>query len=191
DPALLHRHVEQLAQEKEREQEGTLRKLLALGGPDAEQAEVLARLANLLRARALRLSVEAQIGESEGRPAAAALRDRAQQARSEAIARFRELWKKYPQAPRLDEALFFLADSLQESGDEPGAVAATRELTRRFPNSRWAPDAHVFTGEQLFEQARLDAALAEYRAAAKVETAEVYPYALYKAAWCLFNKKEF
>lgn len=189
DKALLHRHGAQLTLEKEREQEGTLRKLLALGGPAEEQAEVLTRLANLLRARALALSSQANTSDDE--VSGAALRGRAKAIRDEAVARYRELVKKYPSAPRMDEALFFLADSLQEGGDDRAAVVAASELTRRFPASSWAPDAHVFVGEHFFETARLDAALAEYRAAAKVETAEVYPYALYKAAWCRFNQRAF
>ena len=102
-----------------------------------------------------------------------------------------ELLKKYPRAPRLDEALFFLADTLQESGRDPEAVAAARELTRRFPRSPWAPASHVFVGEHLFDAARLDEALKEYRAAAEVPSDDVYPYALYKAAWCRFNQNAF
>ncbi len=191
DPALLHRHVATLTADKEREQEFTLRRLLALGGPDDEQAEVLTRLANLLRARALQLGVSAQLAETDAPGQAASLREQLKSVRAESIARYRELLEKYPSSPRLDEALFFLADSLQEAGDERAAVVVARELITRFPKSGWAPDSHVFVGEHDFETAKLDQALAEYRAAAEVTTAEVYPYAVYKAAWCRFNQREF
>ena len=189
DPALLHRRVDSVALAKDREQEGALRSLLKLGGPEEEQAEVLTRLANVLRARALELTTQGNVAEDESK--GAAIREKAKVVRTEAIARYRELVKGYPNAPRMDEALFFLADSLQEAGDDRAAVAAARELTKRFPTSAWAPDAHVFVGEHLFETAKLEEALAEYRAAAAVETAEVYPYALYKAAWCRFNQRAF
>src|SRR6267142_2580845 len=192
DPTLLHRGAGPIVAAREQEQEAMLRRMLELGGSSAEQAEVVARLAGLLRARGLALSIRAQAAADEGDEAAAA-RDRrgAADARAEAIARYRELLKKYPRAARLDEALFFLADTLQESGRDPEAVAAARELTRRFPRSPWAPASHVFLGEHLFDAARLDEALKEYRAAAEVPTDDVYPYALYKAAWCRFNQNAF
>jgi TolA-binding protein len=191
DAALLHRGAEPAVEAKEQEQERALRSLLALGGSELSQAEVTARLANLLRNRALALTIRvAAEAEQDG---AAAERDRAsaQTARTEAIALYRELLRKYSRAPKLDEALFFLADALQDSGKDEEAVAAARELTRRFPRSQWAPAAHVFVGEHLFDKAKLADALAEYRAAAEVETDEVYPYALYKAAWCRFNQGAF
>src|SRR5215470_17759119 len=139
DPALLHRGAEHLVETKEREQERALRNLLALGGSEREQAEVTQRLANLLRARGLALAVRAA-AEAENDPGGAERRRAGgQAARSEAIALYRELLRKYPAAPRLDEALFFLADVLQDSGKDEDAVAAARELTRRFPGSPWAP----------------------------------------------------
>src|SRR6266403_3697369 len=192
DPTLLHRGAEPIVAAREQEQEATLRRMLELGGSSAEQAEVVARLAGLLRARGLALSIRAQAAADDGDEAAAA-RDRrgAADARAEAIARYQELLKKYPRAPRTDEALFFLADTLQESGRDPEAIAATRELTRRFPRSAWAPASHVFIGEHLFDAAKLDEALKEYRAAAQVPSDEVYPYALYKAGWCRFNQNAF
>jgi TolA-binding protein/Flp pilus assembly protein TadD len=191
DPGLLHRNVEQLTQQKEAEQEATLRRLLQLGGSQAEQAEVLARLANTLRARALSLSIRAQ-GEESADPAAAE-RERkiAQTARTEAIERFRERLGKFPKAPGTDESLFFLADALQDSANDQEAVQTARELVKRFPRSAYAPASHVFIGEHLFDAARLDDALAEYRAAAAVPSDDVYPYALYKAAWCRFNQNRF
>src|SRR5258708_12442174 len=192
DPALLHRHVEQVVAEKEHEQEQSLRRLLELGGTPKEEAEVLARLAGLLRARGLTLAIQAQ-SEADSGDEAAAARDRtdAADARSEAIARYHELLKKYPNAGRTDEALFFLADTLQDSGRDQQAVQSARELTRRFRRSQWAPASHVCIGEHLFDAAKLEEALREYRAAAEVPSDEVYPYAIYKAAWCRFNQSAF
>lgn len=192
DPTLLHRGAEPTVAAREQEQEGALRRMLELGGSPSEQAEVVARLAGLLRARGLALSNRAHAAADAGDEAAAA-RDRraAADARAEAIARYRELLKRYPRATRTDEALFFLADTLQESGRDPEAIAAARELTRRFPRSAWAPASHVFIGEHLFDAAKLDEALKEYRAAAEVSTDDVFPYALYKAAWCRFNQNAF
>src|SRR5207302_1428391 len=178
DPTLLHRDPGAIVAAKEQEQEAALRRMLELGGSSAEQAEALARLAALLRSRGLALSIRAQAEADQGNEAAA-VRDRraAADARAEAVARYRELLNKYPRAPRTDEALYFLADSLQESGREREAIVVARELTRRFPRSSWAPASHVFIGEHLFEAAKLDAALKEYRAAAEAPDDDVYPYA--------------
>ncbi|HEX4383590.1 MAG TPA: tetratricopeptide repeat protein, partial [Myxococcales bacterium] len=90
-----------------------------------------------------------------------------------------------------DESLFFLADALQDSGKDQEAVQSARELVTRFPRSLYAPASHVFIGEHLFDAAKLDEALTEYRAAATVPSDDVYPYALYKAAWCRFNQNRF
>src|SRR3989454_7527781 len=192
DPTLLHRDAGAVVAAKEQEQEAALRRMLELGGSPAEQAEALARLAGLLRSRGLAASIRAQAEADEGNEAAAD-RDRraAGDARAEAIARYRELLNKYPRAPRTDEALFFLADSLQESGRDREAIVVARELTRRFSRSPWAPASHVFIGEHLFDAAKLDGALKEYRAAAEAPDDDVYPYALYKAAWCRFNQGAF
>ncbi len=191
DPALLHKHVEEVVAEKEREQEQALRHLLSLGGAPEEQAEITARLAGSLRARGLALGIRAQ-GEADTDQAAAD-KDQAAagEARAEAVQRYRELLKKYPNSGKQDEALFFLADTLQDSGKDDDAVKAARELVKRFPKSQWAPASHVFIGEHLFETAKLAEALAEYQAAAQVTTDEVYPYALYKMAWCRFNQNAF
>ena len=180
DPNLLHRDATVAAKDLERET--ALRRMLQLGGSAGEQAEALARLAAVLRAKGLHLALQGKT-DADARAASAA--------RTEAIARYRDLLRRYPAAPRTDEALFFLADTLQDSGRDDEAVEAARELTRRFPKSQWAPASHVFIGEHLFDQGKLDAALAEYRAAAEVTTDEVYPYALYKAAWCRFNQNAF
>src|SRR5438105_1194091 len=112
DPGLLHPHAERIVQEKDQEQERALRRLLALGGNDSEQAEIIQRLAATLRARGLSLAIRAQAGPDAG-DAVAADRDRttAQSFRTEAISLYRRLVKTYPRAPRLDEALFFPADT--------------------------------------------------------------------------------
>src|SRR5437870_9349304 len=126
DPTLLHRDAGAVVAAKEQEQEAALRRMLELGGSPAEQAEALARLAGLLRSRGLAASIRAQAEADEGNEAAAARNRRAAgDARAESIARYRELLNKYPRAPRTDEALFFLADPLQESGG-----AATRSAAR-------------------------------------------------------------
>src|SRR2546426_1149787 len=80
---------------------------------------------------------------------------------------------------------------VEESGRDREAIGVARELTRRFPRSPWAPASHVFIGEHLFDAAKLDGALKEYRAAAEAPYDDVYPYALYKAAWCRFNQGAF
>src|SRR5947207_14284200 len=64
-------------------------------------------------------------------------------------------------------------------------------MSERVPRSVRAPASHVYIDEHLIDGAKLDAALKEYRAAAEVPDDDVYPYALYKAAWCRFNQSAF
>ena len=77
DPTLLHRHAEEIVAQKEQEQEATLRRMLELGGSQAEQAEVVSRLAALLRARGLGLAIRAQAESDNGDEASAAKDKRA------------------------------------------------------------------------------------------------------------------
>ncbi|HEY2028594.1 MAG TPA: tetratricopeptide repeat protein [Myxococcales bacterium] len=191
DPGLLHRNVEQLTETKEAEQEAALRRMVQLGGSPAEQAEVLARLAGTLRSRALALSIRAQAEDDTDSAAAERDRKTAEVARDEAITRYRERLTKFPKAEGTDEALFFLADALQDSGKDQEAVDAAQKLVTRYPRSLYAPASHVFIGEHLFDSEKLDKALEQYRAAATVPSDDVYPYALYKAAWCRFNQNRF
>src|SRR5260370_1812649 len=143
DPSLLHRGSGGSVEPLERTQEQALGKLLEQGGPPGEQAEVLARLAATLRARGLSLSIAAQTAQDGGREAdARGDRAAAAQARAEAIARYHELLRRFPAWPRQDEALFFLADTLQDSGDDDQAVTASPDLVRRFPTSTRDPDNH-------------------------------------------------
>src|SRR5437588_567642 len=153
DKALLHPHVEQIVAEKEQEQEQALRRLLSLGGSAEEQAEVTARLAAVLRARGLSLSIRAQAEADQGDEVSAG-RDRATVAavRAEAIARYRELLKKYPAAPRLDEALFFLADILQDSSRDQEAVAAARAGKPEAPRDEFAQIFGAEAGRKMLEQ---------------------------------------
>ena len=74
NPALLHRDAQPVIAAREQEQEATLRRMLELGGPASEQAEVVARLAGLLRARGLALSIRAS-AEADAGDEAAASRD--------------------------------------------------------------------------------------------------------------------
>src|SRR5205823_14420538 len=104
DPTLLHRDPGTIVAAKEQEQEAALRRMLELGGSPSEQAEAVARLAGLLRARGLALTIRAQAAADAGDEVAAA-RDRraASDARAAAIARHRQLLEKSPPAPRSDE----------------------------------------------------------------------------------------
>src|SRR5690242_11520474 len=88
DPTLLHRQTAQVVAAKEQEQEAALRRMLQLGGSEAEQAEALGRLAALLRGRGLALNIRAQAEADQGDEAAAANDRRvAADARAEAVAR--------------------------------------------------------------------------------------------------------
>jgi len=59
-----------------------------------------------------------------------------------------------------------------------------------MPKIQWL-DLPPQLRQHLFDRAKLDEALKEYRAAAEVPSDEGYPYALYKAAWFRFNQSAF
>jgi len=113
----------------------------------------------------------------------------------QAVALYKAIIAKYPDYPRLDEVLYFLAENLSRRNKaDPDALKAYRALITKFPDSRYVPDAWMAFGEYYFEKSstsdrvgNLNKALESYRKAATYQESSVYAYALYKQGWVHFN----
>jgi TolA-binding protein len=113
----------------------------------------------------------------------------------QAVALYKAIIAKYPDYPRLDEVLYFLAENLSRRNKaDPDALKAYRALITRFPDSRYVPDSWMAFGEYYFEKSstadrvgNLNKALESYRKAATYQESSVYGYALYKQGWVHFN----
>jgi len=107
--------------------------------------------------------------------------------RKEAVRLYREVLERYPAYARRDEVLFVTGHNLYESGDKEQGVAQYGALIRQYPQSRFVPDAYVQIGEHLFAGNDLRRAREAFAKAASFRLPKVYPFALYKLAWCDYN----
>ena len=192
---------------KRREEIADLEKLIALGGSNAELPQWLFRVAELHWEEAQYLFFEANrkddaIAASRGDPAAADrlraekkdLQARSRVEQASAIDRYREIAKRFPDYPRLDEVVFFLGENLWKQNRRAEALDAYKVLIKRFPKSRYVPDAWMAYGEHYFDSAEkanrqqnLWKALESYRRAAAYTDSSVYGYSLYKQGWVHYN----
>ena len=192
---------------KRREEMADLEKLIGLGGSQAELPGWLFRLAELHWEEAQYLFFEANRKDDAiagaGADAAQAdrlrsekkeLQARSRQEQAAAVDRYREIARRFPNYPRLDEVVFFLGENLWKQNQRPQALEAYKVLITRFPKSKYVPDAWMAFGEHYFDtaekgdrQASLRKALESYKRAAAYTESSIYGYALYKQAWVHYN----
>src|SRR5262249_49686437 len=125
-----------------------------------------------------------------------ALIKRSETWQAEAIARYKQIVKKYPSYPRMDEVLYFLGHNLWDDNQEKEALGIYKLLVTRFSQSKYVPDAYLAFGEFYFntsngQRPELMKALAAYKKAASFPENKVYLYALYKQGWCYYNLGDF
>lgn len=110
--------------------------------------------------------------------------------RLKAIEQYQSIAKQYPSYPGRDQVLFYLGSSLWDLEKYKNALSVYKEMIRAYPDSKWVPDAYLAFGEYYFDKADLDRALMAYKKVSEFPDSEIYPYALYKQAWCYFNLHE-
>ncbi|MCO4768813.1 MAG: tetratricopeptide repeat protein [Deltaproteobacteria bacterium] len=108
-----------------------------------------------------------------------------------AIENYRIILQNYPNYPRVDEALFFLAFSLNDIGENQDALSMYSKLVKSYPKSDFVPDSYNAIGEYYFNNNNAFKALQAYKRAAQFPDSKIYTFALYKMAWCYYNVGEF
>ena len=111
--------------------------------------------------------------------------------RRKAIKIFQEIEQKYPGYDKLDMVLFYLGNFTTQMGDSEGGYTYYTKLITKFPESKYLPDALVNVGEYFFQQDEFDTALEFYKRVSKFEDSRIYPFAIYKEAWCHYNMGEY
>jgi TolA-binding protein len=112
---------------------------------------------------------------------------RSEECRKRALGLYRAILDQYPRYERRDEVLFVYGHNLYESGNPEQGVASYRALVDDYPQSRLVPDAYVQMGEHYFAGNDLPRARAAFEKAASFRLPKLYPFALYKLAWCDYN----
>jgi len=104
---------------------------------------------------------------------------------------YKRILQQFPNFRRADEATFYLATALQDTGSVPAGIKYFKTLVRTYPDSEFVPDAFVQIGEYYFDENNAYRALQAYQKAAKYRNSQKYGFALYKLAWCYFNVAEY
>jgi TolA-binding protein len=111
--------------------------------------------------------------------------------RKEALKLYQVILKNHPSYQRKDEVLFVVAYNLYEAGNKQEAIQNYNTLIKQYPQSKLVPDAYVQMGEHFFVSNDLTRARAAFEKAASFQLPKLYPFAVYKLAWCDYNAGEY
>ena len=108
-----------------------------------------------------------------------------------AIALYSELYANYRDTyANIDAVLFYLGANLLQTDDSDSAREVFEALAVNFPTSQYLAQAYFMIGELDFGMGDAEAAMQSYQRAAQFPERNIYPFALYKVAWCAFNLAE-
>jgi TolA-binding protein len=110
---------------------------------------------------------------------------------SKVIQRAQQYITEYPKGKAIDEAYFQVAYALDTMGDSQSAASYYSQLVAKFPNSKRVPDAHYSLGEFYFGKQDFKKALTAYSQVTRYTRAPIYPWAVYKIAWCYYNLRQY
>ena len=133
------------------------------------------RESNPQRARALEENAAADIAQADSYA-------------DEAINIYRSIYMDYETTyPDIDAVMYYLGvNLLQREQNEPARVVF-EALAAQYPRSPYLPQALLMLGEIDFAEGYMDTARRYYADVTLNPTSNVYPYALYKLAWCDYN----
>jgi soluble lytic murein transglycosylase len=100
----------------------------------------------------------------------------------EAVERYRQLAREFPETPVADDALFFAADLLARSGRVAEARAALADLVERYPRGDYRPEAMFRSAWLAWRAGERDAALAALERSQR-EYQDTDPYEFARAAY--------
>lgn len=110
---------------------------------------------------------------------------------NDSIRLYQQILDNYPRYARADEAMYFMAASLQDVGRREEGVEQFSRLVRVYPESGFVCDSYVNIGEFYFDNNNAYKALLAYKKATEFRDCDKYGFALYKLAWSEFNVGEF
>jgi TolA-binding protein len=111
----------------------------------------------------------------------------ARQYNRKAIQLYEWFMRDFPKDRKADQALFFLGFNHFELGSVRKGEKAYKILTTKYRRSPYVYESHFALGEYYFENDQWKNALPHYEKIFKNKRARVYPFALYKSAWCLYR----
>jgi TolA-binding protein len=97
---------------------------------------------------------------------------------------------KFKNYERGDAVDFGLASLLLFAKKEGQAREYFMRLIKDYPASKYIPDAYLTFAESYFDKGEVDRALKFYEKVEQFPKSSVYPYAVYKKAWCYVNLRD-
>ena len=94
---------------------------------------------------------------------------------------------RFKNYPRMDEALFYYAYTLQGAKRVDLARKVYHQLIQNYPNSKFIPFAYLAFADYFFETNNLAQAEKFYDKVLEFPKSSVYPYAMYKKGWVYLN----
>lgn len=98
---------------------------------------------------------------------------------------------EYPKFRNLDEVYFQVAYALDSLDKFEDASNYYGKIIKMYPNSKRIADSYYALGEYHFNANDFRKALSSYNQVMKYTRAPIYPWAVYKIAWCQFNLQQY
>jgi len=112
---------------------------------------------------------------------------------SETIAKYRLLLEKFPNSPLVDDALYHLAFTLEQSNRKDEAIPYYLRVVQNHATSTYAPEAFMRLGEYYFNPPIRDipTAISYYRRILNYKNTARYDEALYKLGWGYYLQQKY
>ncbi len=107
--------------------------------------------------------------------------------RRKAVRIFQEIEQKYPNYEKIDGILFYLGNFMSQMGESEEGFEYYKKLVTRYPDSDRLGDAMLNIGEYFFGKDDFETAAEFYLRVKEFKKSRIYPFALYKLAWCYYN----
>jgi TolA-binding protein len=107
-----------------------------------------------------------------------------------AVGIYARLQEKFPGFRSMDIVIFNNAYAHQQVGNDKEAERLLKGLIASHPDSGLIPDSYLSLGEIYFGRREFPVALENFKAIRKYPRARVFPYGMYKAAWCYYNMQD-
>ncbi len=117
--------------------------------------------------------------------------DKSKKWQNRSIKLYKNILTNYPRYQRSDEATFYMAQALSDTGKRDEGKDYWESLVRMYPDSQFVPDTYVNLGEYYFDKDNAYKALTNYKKATAYRDHDKYGFSLYKLAWCYYNVGEY
>ncbi len=104
---------------------------------------------------------------------------------------YKDLLRRAPNHPRRDEVLYFLAVSTLDDGKVDEAMRYFQRIARETPKSKFYGESLVQLADYFFEKNKFREAEVYYDKLISIKYAPLFPYAVYKKAWCAHNRESY